>query len=1198
MSVSVRHQYERQAPSTTSAGKPTHLVKGSPAHGNNALLYVESESELEAKRLSAQRTAMAVADRATAILRMQQQQDPDALDLRPYAEELNDVLLTEMAHQLRANRTAGYPLLILSGCKGFTPVGLRSLVHVVGETLRQLDCSCTTLSVPMLQVLATGIERLDALDFSSCPQLLSEGVREFISCCNSTLTRLNLSHCKALTDDALGWVGGALGPQGSRTRCKRLLSLDVSYTSAICDRGLAALGKGCQALQFLNLEGLERISDAGILHIVRGCKVLRVLSLKKCLQLTNTTLGHIGKHCSKLRTLNLSGCYGMSSVGLFAMVPGTPMLQSLNLEGCLHMREDILAAVAMACPALQTLNLTGCQEITDTGIKTLAENMPFVQRARAYRGLEPRVDGLQIKYSIQEQTIRTSTALRLQAYYRGYLGRRIASSWRETMVQAPACRKIRRCYMCWHLRRELENRVKRTKLLYRSAMRIQSLVRGVLGRAAFARSQQEEQRLTVWAVYAIKVQAAYRGYWTRRHFVLVRKAMERYRLEQNLLQREAAAAKLQENYRARFGRSRFEDLMTLNQRRRKEQHDAAVTLQRLYRTRAARRAYCQLRAAISRQQEEARELERLAVKLQSNWRGHRSRQNELIRARAEAQAREALQYAAASRISAAARGYFGRRYARIERVRAQTRSRAARVIQRAWRRYSEPDPRQLTLDAMVLNLRDSALNEDAAARAQQAEILRKARDLVNRDSASEPESDDDWRDFQDERGDTFWFSASRNERVYIRPNDYAREKSILEMPCRVLWPLEQRWFDGRITRYNWRKDRHRIDYDDGDHEWLSVFRGDSSRIQLFNGHCWCMVPMLDTSKRALRAAIFIGVYFQRFDPRRLCWRSGTIRGYHDPSDTFLLMYDPADKGSGEYPQYEQEWVNVFATENHFQVQDAMTRQWHSLSGYVFGATRGRPLDLQMFQSKAQEGYWYCVADYLNYDEEAFAQAEEVPAADNAAEVEEAKEAGEGDGTFADDEVQSDESNEADSGDEADTEDSEADTEDSEEEDQKSDDEDEEDGMSATRAQSVEARTSSIVTFRVEDEEMQAILNKLQRMGVGVQFGFCDVMSLTPGTTMRKRSRSKKKKRSVGRILERNTDVGTAVPVAEMYAHIEANSTLSRDSVVMLLISSYVDAELLPFLSWWISYKLCSFAAVHSSIAGIGLAGDSGVGSIH
>lgn len=925
-------------------------------------------------------------------------------------------------------------------------VGLRSLVHAVGETLRQLDCSWTTLSVPMLQVLATGINRLDVLDFSSCPQLLSEGVREFISCCNTSLTRLNLSRCGALTDDALGWVGGALGPQGSRTRCHRLLSLDVSFTVAICDRGLAALGAGCQALQFLNLEGLERISDAGMLHIVRGCKALRVLCLRRCHQLTNATLGHIGKHGAKLRTLNLSGCYGMSSAGLLAMVLGTPLLQSLNLEGCLHMREDILAPVATACPALQTLNLTGCQDITDNGIRTLAENMPFVQRARTYLGLEPRVDGLQIKYSVQEQTIRASAALRMQAYFRGYMGRRVAASWRETMVQTPACRKIRRCYMSWHLRREIRHRVERTKLINRSAVRIQSLVRGMLGRAAFARSQREDQRLGVWSVFAVKVQAAYRGYWTRRHFVLVRKSMERYRLEQNLLQREAAATRLQESYRARFGRSRFEDLMTLNQRRRKEQRDAAVTLQRLYRTRAARRAYRQLQAAIARQKEENRELERLAVKLQSNWRGHRSRRNEFVRVRAEAAAREVRQYAAASRINAGVRGYFGRRYARAERVRVQTRLRAACIIQRAWRRYSEPDPRQLNLNAMLMHLRESALNEDAVARAQQAEILRKAKDLVNRDSASEPESDDDWRDFQDEYGDQFWFSPSRNERVYMRPNDHAHEKSILEMSCRVLWPLEQRWFDGRVTRYNWKKDRHRIDYDDGDHEWLSVFRADSSRIQLFNGHCWCMAPMLDTSKRALRAAIFIGVYFQQFDPRRMRWRSGSIRAYHEPSDMFLLMYDLYDNGSGGSPQYEQEWVNVFQTENHFQVQDAITRQWYSLSGYVFGHVRGRPLDLQLLQSKQSEGYWYSVADYLDYDEAAFAQAEETPAdaagaaADNEV-VEEEKEAGGEDAAVAEDESQSGGEDRSESGDQGDTEISD----DEEEYDQESDDNEEEDG---------------------------------------------------------------------------------------------------------------------------------------------------------
>ncbi|KAL4108935.1 hypothetical protein PRIC1_000643 [Phytophthora ramorum] len=262
------------------------------------------------------------------------------------------------------------------------------------------------------------------------------------------------------------------------------------------------------------------------------------------------------------------------------------------------------------------------------------------------------------------------------------------------------------------------------------------------------------------------------------------------------------------------------------------------------------------------------------------------------------------------------------------------------------------------------------------------------------------------------------------------------------MPCRVLWPLEQRWFDGRVTRYNRKKDRHRIDYDDGDHEWLSVFRADSSRVQLFNGHCWCMAPMLDTSKRALRAAIFISVYFQRYDPRRMCWRSGTIRAYHEPSDMFLLMYDPHDGGDGGPLQYDQEWVSVFTSENHFQVQDSITRQWYSLSGYVFGHVRGRPLDLQMLQSKHNEGYWYSIADYLDYDEEAFVQAEETPvdttdAADDNV-VDEIVETGSDDAAFDEAEAEREATGRTDSGDEGDTEYS-----GQEESEQESDDEEEE-----------------------------------------------------------------------------------------------------------------------------------------------------------
>ena len=40
--------------------------------------------------------------------------------------------------------------------------------------------------------------------------------------------------------------------------------------------------------------------------------------------------------------------------------------------------------------------------------------------------------------------------------------------------------------------------------------------------------------------------------------------------------------------------------------------------------------------------------------------------------------------------------------------------------------------------------------------------------------------------------------------------------------CKVYWPLEEYWYEGKITKYNSLKRRHRVDYDDGDHEWIDL----------------------------------------------------------------------------------------------------------------------------------------------------------------------------------------------------------------------------------------------------------------------------------------------------------------------------------------------------------------------------------------
>jgi hypothetical protein len=47
----------------------------------------------------------------------------------------------------------------------------------------------------------------------------------------------------------------------------------------------------------------------------------------------------------------------------------------------------------------------------------------------------------------------------------------------------------------------------------------------------------------------------------------------------------------------------------------------------------------------------------------------------------------------------------------------------------------------------------------------------------------------------------------------------------------VYWVAQQVWYEGSIVRYNRRKQRHRVNYDDGDHEWMHI-EEERNRVQL------------------------------------------------------------------------------------------------------------------------------------------------------------------------------------------------------------------------------------------------------------------------------------------------------------------------------------------------------------------------------
>jgi hypothetical protein len=520
----------KQGKQLSSKGKKKRsdqkLHRGHSSNNNNNNLQEEIDRDI--RRVVDLESILS--KRAKEIL--QAQKDPEILDLSPFGNELNDFLLNEIAHEIgkslkKIAQFDGNHLdrvdhicstLILSGCCKFTAIGMRSFVHVIGQNIRCLDYSKSTfISVDVLKVMVTGLERLEILDFSQCPTLLNESLREFVFCCTSSLTRLNLSHCVSLNDEAIGWITGSLGVQGSLTQCSKLLSLDISYVINLSDRGLQSLSTGCRALQYLNLEGLEKISDFGMGFLLEGCKNLRVLNLRKCLQLTDSTLVQLGKNTQHLKSLNLCGCYKMTSFGMQAFTKGVPQLQALNLEGCLQMGEDILVMIANNCISIQVLNLNGCQEITENGITTLCQHLLFVQRAIKYRGLEPKTNVLQLKFSIQQKTIQNSAALRIQAFFRGYRGRLFACTWRIGMIKIPAANKIRHAYQSYCLRKEILQRIDQTKMLIQKSIKIQAWIRGIQSRKLFLNQIKNKKQIFIWNLKAIQIQKVFRGHLIRHH---------------------------------------------------------------------------------------------------------------------------------------------------------------------------------------------------------------------------------------------------------------------------------------------------------------------------------------------------------------------------------------------------------------------------------------------------------------------------------------------------------------------------------------------------------------------------------------------------------------------------------------------------------------------------------------------------------
>jgi hypothetical protein len=247
-------------------------------------------------------------------------------------------------------------------------------------------------------------------------------------------------------------------------------------------------------------------------------------------------------------------------------------------------------------------------------------------------------------------------------------------------------------------------------------------------------------------------------------------------------------------------------------------------------------------------------------------------------------------------------------------------------------------------EKLVIQIKAQLIVEAEEASRRQGELLERERKELLRDSASEADSEDDWYEYAEQlSGHPFWFSPSRNEKVHTRPNKFAREKSMIGLGIKVYWPLEDAWFEGTIVKFCATKGKHRIDYFDGDHEWLAIDHMDPSQLQIFNS-CWLMYENYIASERAMRASLFIRQRFQKYSIEYFCWRTGWIKHYNDNVGLFYLVYD----------DFTDEWLDLYQAEDEIQIQDRRSQQWYTLGTFFFGANVYDPPPR--------------VIDYLMYDE--------------------------------------------------------------------------------------------------------------------------------------------------------------------------------------------------------------------------------------
>ncbi|XP_013395196.1 F-box/LRR-repeat protein 14 [Lingula anatina] len=270
--------------------------------------------------------------------------------------------------------------LNLSGCYIVTDIGLAHAFNQDIFTLTELNLSlCKQVTDSSLRRIAQFLKNLETLELGGCTNVTNTGLL-YIAMCLRRLKSLNLRSCRHISDEGISHLSG-LNPHTANGNLE-LEFLGLQDCQKLTDQALKHVSVGQMYLKSINLSFCASVTDAGLRFLAK-MNSLRDVNLRSCDNVSDIGIGYLAEGGSRITGLDVSFCDRIGDQALTHIAQGLFHLQSLSLNAC-NISDDGLNRLVATHHDLKMLNIGQCSRITDKGLALIADHLKALNSIDLY----------------------------------------------------------------------------------------------------------------------------------------------------------------------------------------------------------------------------------------------------------------------------------------------------------------------------------------------------------------------------------------------------------------------------------------------------------------------------------------------------------------------------------------------------------------------------------------------------------------------------------------------------------------------------------------------------------------------------------------------------------------------------------------------------------------------------------------------